>query len=552
MKFTIRARRGVSLLVTAIAVPLLALAAPSIARADAFVPRGLLDGAANHPSQTVHVIVVAAPGTTADDLKNKYFTDGSGQQIGSVRREYKVIPALAVDVEAKYLAGLAHRKQIHSITPDAPVLEQSLWTPQELWPAAVGADTLWPSSLDALGPKPPAIAIVDSGVQDRDDFGGRLAAKENVSSFDSDGDRYGHGTMVAGIAAGASSAYPGVAPTAEILSVRAVDSQGRSRIADVLSAADWVYQNRVSKGIGVVNFSIRSALPNFGLHDPINLAAERLWHSGLVVVASAGNDGQGRMVYAPASDPFVITVGAVDTAGTVDASDDFNAPWSSHGYTPEGFAKPELAAPGRRMVAPVPADSYLANRFPERTVAPGYMWMSGTSFAAPVVSGAAAQILARHPGWSPDQVKGALMVTARGLPRADTMSAGVGEVNVAAAAALTNPPRANENLYEFVKKDSTDRPYFDVRAWLARVLNDATWTSATWTSATWTSATWTSATWTSSAWMSSALTDATWTSATWTSATWTSATWTSATWTSATWTSATWTSATWVSATDIE
>jgi serine protease AprX len=258
------------------------------------------------------------------------------------------------------------------------------------------------------------------------------------------------------------------------------------------------------------------------------------------------------MVYAPASDPFVITVGAVDTAGTVDASDDFNAPWSSHGYTAEGFAKPELAAPGRRMVAPVPANSTLAERFPERVVAPGYMWMSGTSFAAPVVSGAAAQILARHPRWSPDEVKGALMVTARHLPRADALSAGVGEVNVAAAAAVTTPPRANENLYEFVKKDATDRPYFDVPAWMARVRSDATWTSATWTSATWTSATWTSATWTSSAWTSSALADATWTSATWTSATWTSATWTSATWTSATWTSATWTSATWVSATDIE
>jgi serine protease AprX len=244
------------------------------------------------------------------------------------------------------------------------------------------------------------------------------------------------------------------------------------------------------------------------------------------------------MLYAPASDPFVITVGALDTAGTLSTADDFDAPWSSRGYTAEGFAKPELAAPGRHIVAAVPPDSHLARTFADRVVAPGYMWMSGTSFSAPIVSGAAAQILARHPDWSPDEVKGALMISARALPHAAPLSAGVGEIDVAAAAGLASAPNPNENLYDFVRRDSTGREYLDATAWNEHVLADATWTSATWTSATWTSATWTSATWTSAAWAAAAHADATWTSATWTSATWTSATWTSATWTSATWTSA--------------
>ena len=77
----------------------------------------------------------------------------------------------------------------------------------------------------------------------------------------------------------------------------------------------------------------------------------RLWLSGIVVVTSSGNNGPQAMVYSPGSDPFVITVGASDINDTVSRTDDFNAPWSSYGYTAEGFAKPEVAAPGRYMIA---------------------------------------------------------------------------------------------------------------------------------------------------------------------------------------------------------
>ena len=485
-----------------------ALVGPGAAAAKPFVPKGLLDGAEAHPSQTLHLILVASPGTSTATLRNELMKDASGERFGAVRREFDLIPALAVEIEARYLSLLAERDGLHSITPDGPVREQAAWTPRELWPIAVRAHMLWPRT--PRSPQPPAIAIVDSGIADGlADFGDRVIARENVTSFSSGssgGDAFGHGTMVAGIAAGSSSAFPGVAPTARLISVRAVDGVGRSRSSDVIAAAEWIHENRIAKGIGVANFSIRSTHPNFGLYDPINMAVERLWHTGTVVVASAGNDGPGRMLYAPASDPFVITVGAVDVGGSADGADDFNAPWSSHGYTAEGFAKPELAAPGRRMVAPLSPGSLLAQLFPERVVAPGYMWMSGTSFSAPVVSGVAAQLLARHPDWSPDQVKGALMVTAQGLAGADALSTGLGEIDAAAAAALTSPPTANENLYAFVRRAPDGSTYFDAAAWHAHVEADASWTSASWTSASWTSASWTSAAWTSAAWTSAAWT----------------------------------------------
>jgi serine protease AprX len=530
-------------LVAASAVLLLAFAAPGVARAaandriHAFVPPALLNAAAADENKTFHVIVTGARGKTARNLETDELRDRSGRSYGGVKRKYRVIDAVAVDLEGKEILELAEKHSIRSIVPDAPVVPTS-FNPVELWPSVVGVDTLWETagpSGPVSGPQAPAIAIVDSGVDSTRvaDFGGRVRTQVNFASGTSL-DANGHGTLVAGVAAGGSSTYPGAAPNADIVSLRVVEENGSARTSDVIAAADWIYENRIAYGIGVANFSLHSANPDYALEDPLARAARRLWLTGTVVVAAAGNAGPQRMLYAPGSDPFVITVGAVGTNGTATTADDTSAPWSSYGHTAEGFAKPELSAPGRSIVGPLAAGSTIAANFGDRVVAPGYVWMSGTSFAAPIVSGAAAQILARHPGWTPDQVKGALMLTARHLPAATPMSAGVGEIDAAAAAAVTNPPNPHENLDDFVSADpTTGQPAFDSAAWKDAVEADATWTSATWTSATWVSATWVSATWVSATWVSSALADATWVSATWVSSSDAAATWTSATWVSA-------------------
>ncbi|MDP8911269.1 MAG: S8 family serine peptidase, partial [Actinomycetota bacterium] len=186
-------------------------------------------------------------------------------------------------------------------------------------------------------------------------------------------------------------------------------------------------------------------------------------------------------------------------------------------------SKPEVGAPGRYMIGAVPPDSALAQEHPERITAPGYMQLSGTSFAAPVVAGIAAQLLALHPEWTPDQVKGALMVGVK-KTLATTDSIGLGEANLGDAAALTDPPNPNLALNRFLVADPNggSTPVFDAESWRNAAQSDPTWDTASWTSASWTSASWTSASWTS----------ASWTSASWTSASWTSAAWTSASWTS--------------------
>ena len=151
--------------------------------------------------------------------------------------------------------------------------------------------------------------------------------------------------------------------------------------------------------------------------------------------------------------------------------------------------KPDLSAPGRYITAPVPSSSYLVGEKPTRVVAPGYMWMSGTSFSAPMVAGAAAQLLARKPYLTPNQVKGALMASARYLPSADP-GAGVGELDAAAAAAIASPPNPNENLYAFVSNGD-----FNADAWASYVSVNANWTQSNWVSANWVSANWVASNW---------------------------------------------------------
>jgi serine protease AprX len=426
------------------------------------------------------------------------------------------------------------------ITEDEPVALLGQTGPDN-WQGAIAAAKLWSHGAvtcqrDSLGalldptclpldayvaPQAPAIAIIDSGIDASDaaDFGTRVATRVNFASDNAAGDPLGHGTMVAGVAAGAANSVSGggVAQNAPIVDLRVADAQGRANASDVIAALDWVLQNKAQYHIGVVNLSLAGLRQTSFVFDPLDQAVERLWLNGVVVVAAAGNNGNPwgatRNLGAPGNDPFVITVGATDTNGTPDQSDDFLAPWSAWGYTPDGFRKPELAAPGRYMLAPVSNGSQLAAKAPSRVVAKGYMWMSGTSFAAPAVAGLAAQLLALHPGWTPGQVKGALMAGA--VPLA-SVGAGAGEVNAAASANLASPPDPNSGLEAFVQTDSdTGQSVFSASAWVSAVKTNSAWTSSAWTSSAWTSSAWTSSAWTSSAWTSSAWTSSAWTSSAW-------------------------------------
>ena len=357
--------------------------------------------------------------------------------------------------------------------------------------------TRWQPAPDA-----PTIAIVDSGLDaTKHDFAGRAYPQVNLSSprRTRQGDGDGHGTFVAGIAAGGNDGYVGASPNSHILPIRVMDDNGAARTSDVVAAAQWILANKDTYNIKVANFSLHSATATHFYYDPLDRAVEKLWLNGVVVVAAAGNYGTAAgpsgVLYSPGNDPFVITVGAVDIGSAFGTLDDSVAPWSAWGSTEDGFAKPELGAPGRYMIGPV-SNGTLKQSRPDHVVSPDYMELSGTSFAAPVVAGAAAQLLALHPDWTPDQVKGALMLTAKQSAGITNWAIGVGEVNVNDAAAVTTPPNPNAALDALPHERSRQRARASTRrAWVAAASADASWADASWSDASWADASWADASW---------------------------------------------------------
>ena len=335
---------------------------------------------------------------------------------------------------------------------------------------------------------------------------------------------------MASIAAGEDTGYTGAEPHAKIVSLKVLDGAGAGSKSDVIAACDWILQNKATYNIRIANFSLGTGGDSIQ-YDALDKAVESLWLNGVTVVVAAGNyavnGAMSNVGFAPANDPFAITVGASDTNGTVSRSNDFAAPWSAWGRTQDGFFKPEVAAPGRHLIGAVPNGANLLTQFPDRIVAPNYMWMSGTSFAAPVVSGIAATLLAKNPGWTPDQIKGAIMQTASvpsGYNSAGALGVGVVSGNAALGASGSANPNAGLNQFRYLNS-GTGLYAFDASSWRTAAAANASWSSASWADASWANASWSSASWSSASWSSASWADASWANASWADASWADASW---------------------------
>ena len=498
----------------------------------AVVPQFLLDQASASPSKEFDVIVqgqsVERSGNLAKRIAKTLAKDLGAREESRIlsqqlKREFRTISGVSMKLTGKQLVKLTKTEGVVAITPNATVAAAGKSNPQK-WPAEIRADWYWnsPHANVAAG----TIAIVDSGIQnDSTVFNNRLLTQVSYVPSgrpNSAGDGYGHGTFVAAIAAGDGSPYAGVAPNAKLVSLDVIDDNGNARTADVIAAADWIYANKGTYNIKVANFSLHAGVEASFMFDPLDKAVEKLWHSGVFVVASSGNYGTNGLPsgvrFAPGNDPFVMTVGALDVNGNTDPSNDFTAPWSAYGFTTDGFSKPEIGAPGRYMISTVPSSSKLYSERTGSRVSGGLLQLSGTSFAAPQVAGAGAILMAVHPEWTTDQVKGAMMLTASQALNAAPGSTGVGVLNLRKAIELpTTPPNPNLALAQFLVADASGTQVFDSEAWKAQAAADASWSSASWSSASWSSASWSSASWSSASWSS-----ASWSSASWSSASWSS------------------------------
>ena len=489
-------------------------------------PALLRDALAN-PTKTFAVIVQAVPGAKTGRAAR---AGAAVQRSGGIpKHALPIVGAASATIKGGALVGLSHDKDVSYISRDSALratAETSWGGSLAQTPGIVetGVPSVWSTGLSGKGV---GIAVVDSGVAPHPDLAGRIvaaidftAASPTVSTTPL-GDPGGHGTHVAGLAAGDGTAsageYEGMAPQANIIDVRVIDGTGSSNISTVLRGLQWVLANRATYNIRVVNLSLGAAPATSYTLDPLATAAEILTFAGIAVVVAAGNSGPGPgTITSPGYDPYVITVGAVDDNGTPDLTDDSIATFSSRGPTADGAAKPDLVAPGRKMVSLRSPGSALDQLYPERQVTAtnsttaDYFRLSGTSMAAPVVAGAIALLLERNPTLSPEQVKHHLRSTATQVASAGAADEGAGMLDVAGAVSAVDPTQ-DYSLLRVTDAFATDMFAYLVGqpfVWRDPTFNggvdssSVTWELVTWQNVTWDSVTWENVAWESFSWMS--------------------------------------------------
>ncbi len=250
------------------------------------------------------------------------------------------------------------------------------------------------------------VCILDTGIYEHIDFTGRIWAFYDFLAFKRQPyDDNGHGTHVAGLVAGDGTAsmgkYRGAAPGCGIIALKVLDRYGTGSQDDVLRALRWIRENRQQYRIRVVNISVGTTCNSKRNHARLLESVEQLWDEGVVVVTAAGNQGpRPGSITAPGSSKKVITVGSSDLLEGRSAI-------SGRGPTVECVCKPDIVAPGNKIMSCVPGKPY------------SYGVKSGTSMSTPLVTGAIACALEKNPALTNTDIKTMLMNSAEdmGLPQ---------------------------------------------------------------------------------------------------------------------------------------
>ena len=341
---------------------------------------------------------------------------GSDEQVQTLATRYgarvkkRLRNAAVLEVTGGQLQDLSEDADVASVSGDVPVRTMATVTAE-----AIGADQVWEGASEGqrgFTGRGIGVAVIDTGVDARHPYL-RNRVAFSVDFTDAAGgrgrpasDENGHGTHIAGI-------IRDVAPGAHIVSLKAMGADGSGQTSTVIEAIDWAIDNRRAWNIRIINVSLGHPVMESEKDDPLCQAVQRATDAGILVTVAAGNVGKladGTPVVggisSPGNSPSALTVGALNTRQTAARSDDVMATYSSRGPTMiDGVLKPELVAPGNRILASVPRDAYLATLLPERVVGRGaetYMELSGTSMSAAVAAGAAALLLEARPLTPPE------------------------------------------------------------------------------------------------------------------------------------------------------
>jgi len=249
------------------------------------------------------------------------------------------------------------------------------------------------------------VAFIDTGISPHPDFLlGRNRIKffkDFISDRDCAYDDNGHGTFVAGVCAGCGAMsgfkFSGVAPKADIVSLKALNADGESGANKILSAMEWVFDNYKKHNIKLVCMSFGSE--PIGVNDPIMLGAEALWKEGVTVVAAAGNSGPDyQTIKSPGISSKIITVGGID-----------DNRYDEHRYNPSFFEIAEFSSRGPAMKKIKPDLVAPSVDIISCGIDKPYTCLSGTSVATPMIAGLACLMLEKDKSLTPDAIKNNLL-----------------------------------------------------------------------------------------------------------------------------------------------
>ena len=235
------------------------------------------------------------------------------------------------------------------------------------------------------------VAVLDTGIFPHIDFEDRIAGfYDAVNHRHAPYDDNGHGTHIAAIIGGngrqSGGKYAGIAPGSHMIAVKVLDSSGNGYASDVLAGLSWIRRQKERLGIRIVNISVGSYAGKYMSEDSALVrGVEAAWDDGLVVVVAAGNHGPANMsVTTPGISRKVITVGCSDDHKKVLVRGNVMVDYSGRGPTAACICKPEIIAPGAKVVSCTNRDGQ-------------YSMKSGTSMACPIVSGLGALLIEKYP-----------------------------------------------------------------------------------------------------------------------------------------------------------
>ena len=256
-----------------------------------------------------------------------------------------------------------------------------------------------------LSGKNVGIAVIDTGISKHDDFNfDNIYFHDYVNGYINCYDDNGHGSHVCGIICGSGKKskgrYCGIAPDSKIIMLKCLDKSGNGKIVNAIKACEFIFDNHTKLNIRIVNISVGAVNDNDLNIENLKKVVYKLWEAGIVVVAAAGNNGPNPdSITIPGACREIITVGASDD--NVNYPGELRRNYSGRGKYYDYVTKPEIVAPGTGIIS-------CDNKN-------GYKKKSGTSMAAPIVSGTIALLLEYYPELNNHEIRDILYRTAKNI-----------------------------------------------------------------------------------------------------------------------------------------